>query len=107
MARGGAVFLRRREGSRRLVVELRRVAEGSSVYPLDVTVTVPSAGGGVVERLSVPANGPATQRFTVGLPADLGAAAAVDLLLEADRVGVEPGGTVPWSVVVVRVAQES
>ena len=106
MRRAGAVFLRRREGSRRIVLELRRVADDSSIYPLGLTVTIPSASGGVTHRLTVAAEGPSSQRFALEPPADLGSAAAVDVLIEADRIGVDASGLVPWSVVVVRVSQE-
>jgi hypothetical protein len=106
MRRAGAVFLRRQNGSRRIVLELRRVADESSIYPLGLKVTIPSASGGITRRLIVAAEGPSSQRFALELPSDLGSASAVDVLIEADRVGVDPSGLVPWSVVVVRVSQE-
>ena len=104
--RAGAAFLHRRDGSRRIVLELRRVVDDSSIYPLGLTVTIPSVSGGVTHRLIVAAEGPSRQRFALELPSDLGSASAVDVLIEADRVGVDPSGVVPWSVVVVRVSQE-
>lgn len=106
MGQTGAVFLRRREGSTALVLEMRRVVDGSSVYPLGVVVTVPSPSGGTSERVILEADGRSDQRFAIPLPSDLGSAAAVDVLLEAERVGVDPSAVVPWSLVVVRVSQE-
>jgi hypothetical protein len=106
MGQTGAVFLRRREGSTVLVLEMRRVVDGSSVYPLGVVVTVPSPSGGTSKRVILEAGGRSDQRFAIPLPSDLGSAAAVDVLLEAERVGVDPSAAVPWSLVVVRVSQE-
>jgi len=103
MAGGGAVFLHREPTSRLLLLELRRAVDGSSIYPLGVTVTIPSPIADVVQRLEVAADGPSLQRFELELPTDLGA--AIDILLKADRVGVEPNGFVPFSVKVVRVSQ--
>jgi hypothetical protein len=105
MGRSAAVFLRRRPQSGRLVVRLRRWVESSFVYPLVVKVTVPSEGGGTCTHLVVPDDGPAERDFAVDVPADLGSRAAIDVLLEAERVGLDPKGSVPWSVAVVRVRQ--
>lgn len=105
MGRSSAVFLRRHEGRRNLLLKLRRVGEGSSVYPLELTVTIPSASGGVTHRLIVAAEGPSSQGFAVELPSDLGSATAIDVLLEAERVGIDPSGVMPWSVVVDRIWQ--
>jgi hypothetical protein len=106
MGRSGAVFLRRQPGSRTLMLELKRVVDDSSIYPLGLTVIIPSPSSGVTRRPTVAADGPPRQRFSVELPSDLGSATAIDVLIEADRVGVDSSGVVPWSVVVVRVWQE-
>ncbi len=106
MGRATTVLVRRRAGANRLVVTLRRLPEVAFLYPLNVELEVPSPSGGVRSRVVLPAGGAETRSFSLVLPADLPAGAALDVVIRAAGVGIAPDGFAGRSLRIVRIGQE-
>ncbi len=105
MGRATTVLVRRRAGATRLAIELDRLPEARYLYPLDVTVSIPSPNGGSRVRTTVPAGGDA-HLFSVEIPPDLPAGTALDVVFEAERVTEAAEGGVAGSVLIRRIEQE-
>lgn len=82
--RSTTILVRRADGRPELEIVLARAREGSAVYPLDVTVSIPTAAGASVVRTTLPASGPEEHRFRVPLPDTIVPGEAVDLILESE-----------------------
>ncbi len=104
MGRATTVLVRRRAGAVRLAIELARLPEARHLYPLDVTVSIPSPSGGTRARTTVPATGDA-HRFSVEIPPDLLVGTALDVVLEAERVTAVSAGGVAGSVLIRSIEQ--
>ncbi len=114
MGRATTVLVRRRAGAVRLAIELGRLPEAQHLYPLDVTVSIPSPSGGTRVQTTVPAAG-GVHRLIVEIPPELPVGTALDIVFEAERVvGLPPpGGTtavsaggVAGSVLIRSIEQE-
>ena len=105
MGRATTVLVRRRAGATRLAIELDRIPEARHLYPLEVTVSIPSPSGGTRVRTTVPATGDA-HRFSVEIPRDLPVGTALDVVFEAKRVTEVSAGGVAGSVLIRRIEQE-
>ncbi len=88
MGRATTILVRYREGARFLEIALRKLSRIRYLYPLTITVSIPSAGGGTRTRTTVPARGPDLHRFTVGVPPDVRGGQALDVVFEAERATV-------------------
>jgi hypothetical protein len=84
-----------------LEIRVRRLRRMHALYPLRLTVTIPSAGGGSHARLLVRADGPDVQTFRVPVPADRDGDQALEVMLVSDRAAVVPGSLVARSVAVM------
>lgn len=83
------VLVRRRAGTSRLRVRLGRLPD-PWLYPLTLTMEIPSAGGGTLTTIVLERDGAATQEFVLDLPRDVPAGTALDVLLSAERVSIAP-----------------
>lgn len=106
MGRGAVVFLRRAPGAQRLVIRAERLPGVSFLYPLALSVTVPSAGGGARHELVVGSSGPQQQRFSVELPHDIPAGVTVDVVMCAERVTVTGVDLSPRTLRLLSITQE-
>ncbi|HEV8629637.1 MAG TPA: SGNH/GDSL hydrolase family protein [Thermoanaerobaculia bacterium] len=88
--RATTVLVRRRPGVDRLSIAVRRLPEAGYLYPLDLTVSIPSPAGGTRRVVTVPAAGPDPMRFTIDIPRDLAPSAVLDVTLVADRATAAP-----------------
>jgi hypothetical protein len=86
LGRATTILVRRSGATARLRVSVRRLEDASYLYPLDLTVTIPSPGGGTRQVVTVPADGPDDLTFAVDVPADLAAGAVLDVVFVADRM---------------------
>lgn len=91
MGRATAILVRRPESVGHLVLTVRKVAEAPSLVPFELTVTIPSPNGGTRWVEVIPAAGDERHTFTVPLPTDVAAGAALDVVLVASRTAQAPG----------------
>ncbi len=106
IGRATTVLVRRRAGARRLVVELRRLPEVGHLYPLAVSLGIPSPSGGTRAELTFEATGAETRSIAIDLPADLPVGAAVDLVVRASASAIAPDGFSSRSARIVQIRQE-
>lgn len=106
VGRATTVLVRRSAGAKRLAIELRRLPEVALLYPLAVELSVPSPSGGTRAAVVLASGGAETQRFTLDLPVDLPAGAALDVVVRAAAEAIAPDGFVGRSLRIVRIAQE-
>ncbi len=106
MARATTILVRRAEGSRRLGVELARIEAATALYPLTVTITIPSPAGGTRSAATVPAVGPEPVVVLVPLPDDIAVGSALDVELRAERVTFHAKVLKQRSVRVLAIDQE-
>lgn len=99
------VLVRRRPQAERLEITVRRVEGAPLLYPLELEVSVPSAGGGTRTETTVPAQGPARHRFTLPVPADVEAGAALDVVFRGGGVTSAPDARAPRSVLIESIEQ--
>ncbi len=100
------VLVRRRGGASRLVVALRRLPEVALLYPLPVELSIPSPSGGTRVAFVLAAGGAETQQFSLDLPADLPAGAALDVVVRSAAEAIAPDGFIGRSLRIVRIGQE-
>ncbi len=88
--RATTALVRRTPDSGQLAVTVARLPEAPYLYPLELTLSVPSPGGGTRKVVTVPADGPEQLTVSVELPADLAPDAVIDLVLQTDRATAAP-----------------
>jgi hypothetical protein len=104
IGRASTVLVRRRRGAERLAIELARVPGAHYLYPLDVSVSIPSPSGGTGVRTTVPAAG-GVHRVSIEIPLDVPPGTALDVVFEADRATAAGEGKVASSVLVRSIRQ--
>ncbi|MEM8934142.1 MAG: hypothetical protein AAGE94_23315, partial [Acidobacteriota bacterium] len=82
IGRATTLLVRREDGSRALRITVRRLEVGGWLYPLDLTVRIPSPSGGTRVRRTIPAAAERL-RFELPIPDDLPADAVLDVVFEA------------------------
>ncbi len=90
MGRATTILVRHRPGGRTLRVTVRRLADAASLYPLALTVAIPSPAGGTRTTVTVPASGPVVHRLSLPIPGDLRPGSALDVVLVAERSVTSP-----------------
>jgi hypothetical protein len=105
MGRATTILVRRRAGASRLDVTLERIAALAHLYPLEVRLSVPSVDGVVSAIVTLRADGPASQTFSVAIPDSVRPGAAIDVTLQASRTA-PLHGLVPRSLAVASITQE-
>ena len=85
MGASASILVANRQGSTSLEVTVSRLSFAPSIYPLELTVSIPSPSGGTRTVTTVPSDGPATHRFSVAIPADLEEYTALDIVFVASR----------------------
>lgn len=103
---GGAttVLLRRERGAGAVTLRLERIPGAESLYPLDFTVSIPSASGPNTSAHVLPA-GDGPVEVSVPIPADLGEEVAMDVEIRASRESIAPELLVPRSMIVAGIVQ--
>jgi len=86
MGRATTLLVRRAEGARQLVLQLRRLPHAAGLYPLRLTVSIPSPEDSQRRVFEVPAGGAESLSVDLDLPRDLPPGVALDVVLESDRV---------------------
>ncbi len=107
MGRRTTLLLRRVEGARTLAVEVERIEQETALYPLRITASIPTAGGGASITTTVPAAGPKRHRFHLDLPADVEPGEVMAVQLRAERATLAPRLMAPRTVHVMLLEQES
>ncbi len=90
MGRATTILVRPRPGARYLRLAVRRLPDAPSLYPLKLTVRLPSPAGGSHAELTVPAAGPDRHRLSLEIPPDLRPGSALDVVLVAERAVAAP-----------------
>ncbi len=85
MGRATTILVRHRPGARTLRLTVRRLPDAPSLYPLALTVEIPSPAGGRRTTVTVPADGPDVHRLSLPIPEDLRPGSALDVVLVAER----------------------
>jgi hypothetical protein len=108
IGRSTTILVRRRQGARYLDIALGRIPEADSLYPLKVTVSVPSPSGeGRAAKTQTVVNkgGAEPHRFFVEMPQDVPVGTALDIVFEAERVTAARGGLTASSVLIRSIEQ--
>ncbi len=104
IGRASTVLVRRRQVSERLEIELAGVAAAQQLYPLGITVSIPSPNGGTRTRTTVPTAN-AVHRLSMEIPTDVPPGTALDIVFVADRTTAAGKGKVASSVLVRSIRQ--
>ena len=107
MQRATTVLVRKAEGARRLRIAVRRDSALPSLYPLQLTVSLPSPSGGSRVVTTVPAEGSPVHRFTLAIPEDVVPATALDVVFRAARTAAAPRVLAPRSVFIESIDQDT
>lgn len=86
LGRATTILVRRAPGAKRVSITVRRLEDAPYLYPLALTVSIPSPGGGTRTVVTVPADGPDALTFPLDIPSDLPDRAVLDVVFVADRV---------------------
>jgi hypothetical protein len=103
IGRATTVLVHPPAGTPALEVRLRRIPELPELYPLPLTLTIPSAGGGTRARVVVSADGPAEQSFRIAVPPDRDGDQALEVVVVSERVAASPGSLVGLSVAIASI----
>ncbi len=106
MGLGAVVFVRRLAESRKVAVAVRRIQDGEWIYPIDISVSIPSASGLVRKWFVLPADGPETHRFVIDLPDDIAGGVAFEVIVEAEGITLTGNGRTSASLQIARIEQE-
>lgn len=90
MGAATSILIADREGSRSLDITVSRLSYAPSIYPLELTVSIPSPSGGTRTVTTVPADGPETHRFSIDIPSDLEQYTVLDVVFVASRTAATP-----------------
>jgi hypothetical protein len=101
VGRGTMVQVRRTAGAGALRVTLGAV-ESPSLYPLGVTLEVPSPSGGTARSVTLPGGGEPLV-VDLPLPGDLPPGSVVDLFVRPERAVAHPGSLAARSLVLLGV----
>lgn len=105
MGRATTVLVRRAPDRSRLAVRVRRLDGIDGLYPLDLRLRVPSAGGGSEAVFQIGESGEAKRRLVIDLPPDIEVGAALDVELSASHTVVSRQVLTPVSVHVEAIDQ--
>ncbi len=100
MGRATTILVRPRPRARRLRIAVRRLPDVPSLYPLDLTVSIPSPAGGTRVVTTVPGDGPDVHRFSLAIPDDLEPGSTLDVLFVAGRTIAGPRNLTPRSLMI-------
>ncbi len=105
LSRATTLLVRRRAGAERLRITVGRLAEAPSVYPLTLTVSIPSPAGGsrVAERIRRTGTDPLS--FEIPIPADLAVGCALDVVFVASRAAQAPDVLAARSLYILAIDQ--
>ncbi len=104
MGRATTVLVRRAPEARWVRVAVRRLTDAPSLYPLGLTVSIPSPSGGSRRAVTLPAGGPEVLRFALEIPDDLAPRTAVDVVFVAERTVASPNVLAARSLYIESVA---
>jgi hypothetical protein len=104
MGRATTILVRKRAGSTRLEITLERLPRLAHLYPLEVTIAIPTVAGSPRFPVTLRADGPAAQTFSVPVPGSLRPGVAMDVTLQASRAAPLDGLS-PRSLVVAAIEQ--
>ncbi len=100
MGRATTILIRPRSPARRLRIAVRRLPEASSLYPLELTVHIPSPAGGSRVTTIVPDSGPDVHRLILPIPDDLEPGSTLDVVFVAERTIAGPRNLMPRSLAI-------
>ncbi len=100
MGRATTILVRPRRRARQLRIVVRRLPEAPSLYPLELTVHIPSPAGGSRVTTTVPADGPEVHRFKIRIPDDLEPGSTLDVVFVAERTISAPRRLMPRSLII-------
>lgn len=105
IGRRATFLLRRASGQRVLAVKVERVADPTAIYPLEFSVSIPTAHGGASAVGVLSAEGPSQQEILIDLPDEVEEGAVLDVELRANRVTLGPDVLSLRSMYVVELDQ--
>jgi len=105
VGRGAVVFIRKAAGSRNLVLSLRGIPEADFIYPLEVTVAIPSGVGSHRQELILPARGAEIHRFPVDIPHDIREGVVMEIIIETEAIAVTTKNLSSASLSIVKIDQ--
>ncbi|MEM7356890.1 MAG: hypothetical protein AAF657_39115 [Acidobacteriota bacterium] len=107
MSGATTILIRKRAGSRSLQIAVRRITELPSLYPQELTVSIPSPSDGTEVVTTVPATGSEIHRFTLAIPQDIAPGQALDVIFQAEHSAAVPGALAPRSMFIEAIEQSA
>lgn len=102
--RATSVMVRRAEGAQALSVRVRRVPGALLIYPMQLTVRIPSPSDEIQVSFTIPADGPESHSFEIPIPGGIAVGSAMDVVLEAEHAAAAPNSRAPRSLFLENIA---
>jgi hypothetical protein len=106
MGRATTIHLRKTEESNKIFITLRRDPEISGIYPLEVSISIPSSSGGIRKAVTVPKNGPERHRFSMQIPEDIRLSQVIEVEIRVSMVSLSPHAMILRSIYVEEITQQ-
>jgi hypothetical protein len=103
--RSTAILLHRQPSASKLLIQVARVPELKSLYPLDVKITIPSFSQDVTVSRTIAADGPDAQTIDAPIPKDIPAGNVMEVLFLLPRASVG-NDLMPQSLKITRIEQK-
>lgn len=89
IGRAATLLVRRAASSSQLIVELG-LLPNESLYPLSITVTLPSRAGGNSVQTTIPTAQPSNVELSLAIPADIPVGDLIDVVITTNRATAAP-----------------
>ena len=90
MSRSTTILIRKSPNTKSLRITVRRHPETTGIYPLPLTVTVPSVAGGGGTTVTIPEKGAERMTFDLDMPGDIQDGTVMDVEFRAARATLAP-----------------
>ena len=105
-ARATTLLVRRVDGALTLRLKVARTRPSRSLYPMTLTVTIPSDRDTQRRTFQLFENSKKTRIVNVPIPEDIAVGAAIDVTLTVDRAAAAPGNMGTLGIRVLSITQE-
>lgn len=105
MARSTVLLVRRKPNSSHLRIFVKRVAHTKFLYPLALTISLPSPSRGIRQDVEISERGPDMQELAIPIPQDIPPDTAIDVIFKTPRAVVNSNFSA-MSLYITRIDQE-
>ncbi|MBT4521248.1 MAG: hypothetical protein HOC23_14700 [Halieaceae bacterium] len=105
MGRATTILIRRREAVDRLSITVARLPGAPFIYPMEISVGIPSAADVTSTLFTIPRDGDETSIFELEIPSDIPVGAAMDVIFEAENVSSFPNRLSTRSIYIKKIEQ--